>query len=203
MSLKEPRPSLHEYNMALAVEVATRSNCMKNRVGAIIVNSGRVRAVGYNGTVEGYADCFKGGCPRCNDLDIHGGEQLDRCICVHAEENALISAARFGISVEGADCYVTHEPCVGCTKLLIQSHIARVIYLTTYEYSPGTDHNATRDSMRKNSMANNKTKFIDFKDVAGTEADKARRDDWIKRLIEIKAQGLAYATELGVVKKKA
>src|SRR2546425_4024023 len=109
--MREPRPTSEDYNMALAVEVASRVNCMKVHVGAILLYDGRIRAVGYNGTLPGYEDCFAGGCDRCRDEKIPGGEDLDRCICVHAEENALASAARFGIPIDHSVCYVTYEPC--------------------------------------------------------------------------------------------
>ena len=119
----EPRPTIEDHKMALAVQVATRSNCIKTHVGAIILFGDRIRTTGYNGTISGASDCFDGGCKRCADETIRRGEQLDRCVCVHAEANALTGAARYGISVDGTECYVTHEPCLECTKLLIQAGI--------------------------------------------------------------------------------
>src|SRR5438477_8736726 len=143
MGMEEPRPPVEEYKMALAVEVASRSNCLKIHVGAILLFDDRIRAVGYNGTLAGYEDCFDGGCDRCRDENITGGEQLDRCICVHAEENALSSAAKYGIPINGTECYVTHEPCIGCTKLLIQAGVQNVVYLNEYVYD--VDREARRE----------------------------------------------------------
>lgn len=197
----EPRPSPEEYKMALAVETASRSNCMKSHVGAIILFEGRIRATGYNGTIEGYKDCFKGGCPRCKDSSIGRGEQLDRCICVHAEENALVSAARHGIQVESAECFVTHEPCLSCTKLLIQSHIARVVYLRTYEYPTTADHGRSRERMRNQSKAQGKTVFERFGEtVKGNRMAIARIAEWEKRLEEMKLKALEYAKKRGITR---
>ena len=186
--------------MALAVEVASRSNCMKSHVGAILLHDNRIRAVGYNGTVEGYSDCFEGGCPRCKDLTIKRGEQLDRCVCVHAEENALVSAARFGIEVEGAECYVTHEPCLGCTKLLLQAHLSKVVFLNTYEYPETKDHNESRETMRQKSIV---TQFQQFSQAVSPERSKAivalvRK--WERRLEKMKIEALDYARARGVLK---
>jgi dCMP deaminase len=195
----EPRPSVEEYKMALAVEVASRSNCMKSHVGAILLLADRIRAVGYNGTIEGYVDCFAGGCPRCRDMSISGGEQLDRCVCVHAEENALVSAARYGIEVQGTECYVTHEPCLGCTKLLIQAHVARVVYLKTYEYPGETDQNKSREAMRSHSKQEREagrigTLFEQF------DQSLPRVEAWKKRLNEMKKEALAFAKAGGLLK---
>ena len=147
--MNDPRPTDHEYLMAIAIDVAARSNCLKIPVGAVIAVDGRTRSVGYNGTIEGFPDCFDGGCPRCKDHRIHRGEQLDRCICVHAEQNAIIAAGRYGIPIEGADLYVTHEPCLECTKSLIQAKIKNVYFWKKYDYSPKTDHAVSRKRMRE------------------------------------------------------
>lgn len=184
--------------MALAVDVASRSNCMKAHVGAIILHDGRIRSTGYNGTVEGYKDCYEGGCPRCLDLTLSSGEQLDRCVCVHAEENALVSAARYGIEVAGAECYVTHEPCLGCTKLLIQSGIKKVVYLKPYEYSKGTDHAASREAMRNVSERRGRTIFRRF--VKEFPRVLGKVGEWESRLSGMKKKALAYAHAKGIAR---
>jgi dCMP deaminase len=202
--MQEPRPSVEEYKMGLAVEVASRSNCMKSRVGAIILLGDRIRAVGYNGTIEDFDDCFDGGCPRCRDLTIATGEQLDRCICVHAEENALISAARYGIPVEDSECYVTHNPCVGCTKLLIQARIKLVVFLKEYEYPETRDHNRSRQEMRQAAVAAGKTVFKQFNDVVPASHAQSARERvkaWTERLDRMKEEALAYGREKGIVKE--
>lgn len=145
--------------LAVATEVASRSNCLKVHVGAVITVEGRTRAVGYNGTVEEFPNCFDGGCVRCRDTSLGRGEDLDRCVCVHAEENAVASAARFGISLEGGDCWVTHEPCLQCTKLLIQARVARVIWLLPYDYDDRTDHEDSRRELRDSASTRMKLQF--------------------------------------------
>lgn len=178
--------------MALAVETASRCNCMKTHVGAVFLFDGRIRAAGYNGTVEGYKDCFKGGCPRCRDLSVNRAEKLDHCICVHAEENALVAAARHGIPLGKTECYVTHEPCLSCTKLLIQARIKRVVYLLPYEH-PGTDQNKSRKSMRDYSKKKKGTKFLRFDQVMKNKAVAVRRaQEWGSRLTQMKTDSLAY-----------
>lgn len=184
--------------MALAVEVASRSNCLKAHVGAVLFVDGRVVATGYNGTVEGYRDCLDGGCPRCRDLSIGSGEELDRCVCVHAEENALVSAARFGIAVRGAECYVTHEPCLGCTKLLIQARVARVVYLKTYKYDDRTDHNKSREAMRRKK----RDPQIGFMQFEPSKAGRATYEQWTDRLTAMKNDALEYGRKIGVVTGK-
>ncbi len=208
---REPRPSREQWKMALAVDVASRSNCVKTHVGAILLTGDRVRAVGYNGTIEGYPDCFDGGCPRCRDENIGRGEQLDRCVCVHAEENALISAARFGIEVEGAECYVTHEPCLSCTRLLIQAHVRLVVYLQDYVYEEGLDpatgterdHNKTRLAMREASQARaGGTRFMPFEAALAESGEKVARaqvKSWGRRLEMMKLRARDYARASGVL----
>ncbi|MCS7003329.1 MAG: dCMP deaminase family protein [Dehalococcoidia bacterium] len=126
------RPDSDEYLMALAVDVASRCNCRRTAVGAILARDTRVISTGYNGTVVGATNCIDGGCARCLDTTLPGGEGLDRCVCVHAEQNALLNAARFGVAVAGAECFTTHEPCLECTKALIQARVARVVYWKEY-----------------------------------------------------------------------
>jgi dCMP deaminase len=118
--------------MSVAINVAARCNCRKTVVGALLVIDGRIAATGYNGTVVGYTNCIDGGCPRCADPLAESGTQLDRCICVHAEANALVSAARMGVAIDKSQCWVTTDPCLDCTKLLIQAHVGRVIYWKPY-----------------------------------------------------------------------
>lgn len=177
--------------MALAVEVASRSNCLKTHVGAIILVGDRIRATGYNGTIYSASDCFDGGCERCKDETVGRGEHLDRCVCVHAEENALTGAARYGITVEDAECYVTHEPCLGCTKLLIQSGIGQVIYLMTYQYET-QDRNASREAIRSHSRASGRTKF--------DQIASSRADEWAGRLSDMKRDAEAHGRARGILR---
>jgi len=78
-----------------ALAVRRRANCLGNRVGAVAARDGRVVASGYNGTPQGMRNCLDGGCPRCRDRGRYpSGTGYDLCVCVHAEQNALLAAAR-------------------------------------------------------------------------------------------------------------
>jgi len=124
-------PSDDDYFMGIAMAVRRKANCTGNRVAAVVVKNKRVIATGYNGTPEGMTNCLDGGCLRCRNPDgqFKSGTGYDLCICVHAEQNALLSAARFGISVEGAELYTTMQPCFGCAKEIAQAKIGRIVYL--------------------------------------------------------------------------
>jgi dCMP deaminase len=125
------RPTWDEYFMNIAKVVAMRSNCMKRKVAAIIVKDRRVISTGYNGTPRGARNCNEGGCPRCNGM-AQSGTALDECLCCHGEENAITQAAYHGTSLKGAMLYSTFAPCLLCTKMIINSGIAEVIYNQDY-----------------------------------------------------------------------
>jgi dCMP deaminase len=125
------RPSWDEYFMNIAKVVATRSNCMKRKVAAIIVKDRRVISTGYNGTPRGAKNCNEGGCPRCNSM-AESGTALDECLCCHGEENAITQAAYHGTSLKGSTLYTTFAPCLLCTKMIINSGIAEVVYNQDY-----------------------------------------------------------------------
>ena len=129
--MAEILPDWDTYYMGIAFAVREKANCTGNRVGAIIVKNNRVISTGYNGVPEGMANCLDGGCLRCSNPNgqFKSGTGYDLCICVHAEQNALLSAARFGIAVEGATLYTTMQPCFGCAKELVQAHVKNVVYL--------------------------------------------------------------------------
>jgi dCMP deaminase len=152
----DPRPDRSEYLLSMAVDQAARCNCRKTAVGAVIVRDDRIISTGYNGTIAGFANCIDGGCPRCADATVISGSQLDRCICVHAEQNALLAAARFGVRVEGTACWVTNEPCLDCTKQLIQAEVAMVYFWKPYAL-PNAESQALRETMREH--AKDVTKF--------------------------------------------
>lgn len=168
----DTRPDLPEYLMSIAVEVATRTNCRRTPVGALIVRDTRIISTGYNGTIPGYTNCLAGGCPRCSDPTAESGKALAICICVHAEQNALMTAARFGVAVDRAECWVTNEPCLECTKSLIQSGIERVVYLRSYG-APGDASHRLREEMRNHAKGSSAIVFEPWStgtDVLGVEA---------------------------------
>jgi dCMP deaminase len=125
------RPSWDEYFMNIAKVVASRSNCMKRKVAAIIVRDKRVVSTGYNGTPRGTRNCNEGGCPRCNNLAT-SGTALDECLCSHGEENAIVQASYHGVSLKDAVIYTTFAPCLQCTKMIINSGIREVIFNMDY-----------------------------------------------------------------------
>jgi dCMP deaminase len=137
MTISAKEKKWNKYFMDIAQVVRTRSDCLTRSVGAVLVNSNnRIIATGYNGSPKGIKNCNAGGCERCllkTKGKIASGEQLDKCICVHAEENAVIQAANEGISTNFAICYCTNLPCVHCTKTLIQAGISKVYYLEFYD----------------------------------------------------------------------
>ena len=116
--------------MEMAHHVADWSSCyQENRhVGAVIVKDKRILTTGYNGAGSGITSCKdRGECLR-RKLDIPSGTRQEICYAVHAEQNAIIQAARTGISVDGATLYCTHQPCVICAKMIINSGIKKVIF---------------------------------------------------------------------------
>lgn len=127
------RPTWDEYFMNIAHEAAKRANCIRRQVGALIVKDHIIVSTGYNGTPMGVRNCFDGGCLRCLS-DAAPGEGYDTCICVHAEENAIVLAARHGASTNGAVLYSTLRPCFSCIKLCIQAGIKEVIYDQDFRY---------------------------------------------------------------------
>lgn len=130
--LKEiQRPNWDEYFMNIAKVVASRSNCMKRKVAAIIVRDKRVISTGYNGTPRGTRNCNEGGCPRCNNLAA-SGTNLEDCLCSHGEENAIVQASYHGVSLKDAIIYSTFAPCLMCAKMIINSGIREVIFNLDY-----------------------------------------------------------------------
>ncbi|MFH0800056.1 MAG: deaminase [Pseudomonadota bacterium] len=125
------RPGWDEYFMGIARVVALRSNCIKRKVAAVIVKDKRIISTGYNGTPRGVANCSEGGCPRCNRFGAPG-EKLEECLCSHAEENAIVQAAYHGVSIKDASIYCTLSPCLICTKMILNSGLAEVVYSKSY-----------------------------------------------------------------------
>jgi dCMP deaminase len=125
------RPSWDEYFMAIARVVASRSNCVKRKVAAVITIDRRIISTGYNGTPRGTRNCNEGGCPRCNGF-AEGGTRLDECLCSHGEENAIVQVAFHGSAIQGATLYTTFSPCLMCTKMIINSGIVEVVYNADY-----------------------------------------------------------------------
>jgi len=130
------RPSKDIYFLLIAAAVRTRADCVGRRVGAVVTREGRVLSTGYNGTPFGMPNCSEGGCLRCARRGEQGapkGGAYDVCICVHAEQNALLTAARFGQQTLGALITTTVQPCFGCLKEMLQAGIRDVHYLHAWD----------------------------------------------------------------------
>jgi len=132
---KPQRPSWDEYFMQVAKVVKTRSTCLSSAKGAVLVLGRQIVSTGYNGTPAGTKHCDEGGCERC--LAVHegrmkSGTNLDACKCCHAEENAIVQAAKNGIATAGTTLYTTHTPCTFCSKMIINAGITKVVASTAY-----------------------------------------------------------------------
>ena len=125
------RVSWANYFMDITHLVAERSTCMRRKVGAIAVKNKRILATGYNGAPRGMKDCLETGCLR-SQLSVPSGERHELCRGLHAEQNILVQAAIHGVSIEGAEIYCTHQPCLICTKLLINCGITAVYFASPY-----------------------------------------------------------------------
>lgn len=117
------RPTWDSYFMKIAEDVAVRSTCDRAKVGAVLVKDKHIISTGYNGSPAGLEHC-----------DDIGHLMVDgHCVrTVHAEVNAIIQAAVFGLATKDAVCYVTHFPCLNCTKMLINARISKLVYINDY-----------------------------------------------------------------------
>lgn len=125
------RPSWDEYFMDITSLVARRSTCMRRQVGAVMVKEKNILATGYNGTPSGITHCDVTGCLR-EQLNVPSGERHELCRGLHAEQNAIIQAARHGVNISDSTLYCTNSPCIICTKMLINAGIRKVIYIEGY-----------------------------------------------------------------------
>jgi dCMP deaminase len=125
------RPSWEEYFMEIARLVARRSTCLRRQVGAVLVKDKNILATGYNGTPSGLRHCSEVGCLR-QLRSVPSGERHELCRGLHAEQNAIIQAAKHGTNISGAILFCTNTPCVICSKMIINAGIRQVVYLDGY-----------------------------------------------------------------------
>lgn len=128
----ERRMSWDEYFMEMARLASRRSTCLRRRTGAVLVRDNRVIATGYNGAPKGLPHCSEVGCVR-EELKVPSGQRHELCRGLHAEQNAIIQAAVFGVSTRGATLYTTTYPCSICAKIIINAEVAEVVYDDEYE----------------------------------------------------------------------
>lgn len=117
--------------MAMAELAASRSTCIRRKVGAVLVKDRRVISTGYNSAPAGHQHCTDIGCLR-EQLNVPSGEKHELCRGVHAEQNAIIQAAVHGIPVSGSSMYCTSKPCSICAKMIVNAGILNVVYRDDY-----------------------------------------------------------------------
>ncbi len=120
--------------MDLTETIAKWSSCYREdrNVGAVIVRNKRILTTGYNGAPSGIKSCKeKGECLRVK-LGIESGKRHELCYAIHAEQNAIIQAAKIGVCIEGATLYCTHQPCAICSKMIVNAGISRIVYKHPY-----------------------------------------------------------------------
>jgi len=157
------RPSWDEYFVSISLLTKNRSNCIKRKVGCLVVKDNRILSLGYNGTPINTKNCYEGGCKRCMDQFNNkenkngnsSGKALDLCMCLHAEENALLFVNK--TDLKDSTMYVTLIPCISCVKKILQCKIKRVVYIE--DYSPEID------SLSKNILKENNVILLKWENV--------------------------------------
>lgn len=120
--------------MEMAQLVSTWASCYQEerKIGAVIVKDKRVMTTGYNGAPAGVKTCVeRSECLR-KKLGIPSGTRHEMCYAVHAEQNAIIQAAKLGVNIDGSTLYCTHQPCILCAKMIVNAGIVRVVYHSGY-----------------------------------------------------------------------
>jgi dCMP deaminase len=163
------RPNWDVYFMIQAVLAKSRSNCLTRQIGAVLVKNNRQISTGYNGTPSGIINCFEGGCTRCLERIkgvIKTGELLEKCICVHAEANAIMQCVMFGNagSTSNATLYSTLSPCIECSKMAITVGISRIVVLSKYVEAS--------------------TEILKQANVQLSEMDPSKLQHWLMKLIK-------------------
>lgn len=128
----EGRPSWDTYFMEVARLVATRSTCLRRQVGAVLVRDERIIATGYNGAPQGLPHCEEVGCLR-EQQQIPSGQRYELCRGVHAEQNAIINAALYGVTTKGAVLYCTDQPCLLCARMIINAGVVKIVHEGNFE----------------------------------------------------------------------
>ena len=120
--------------MEMASVIAGWASCYQEgrKIGAVIVKDKRIMTTGYNGAPAGVSTCVeRGECLR-KKLGIPSGTRHEMCYAVHAEQNAIIQAAKLGVNIDGSTLYCTHQPCILCAKMIVNAGIVRVVYHSGY-----------------------------------------------------------------------
>lgn len=126
------RPSWDQYFLELADLVASRSSCLRRQVGAVLVRKERIISTGYNGAPRGLSHCLELGCLR-EEMQIPSGHRYELCRGVHAEQNAIINAAFYGVSTQDSVIYCTNQPCLICARMIINAGIIKVVHRGNFD----------------------------------------------------------------------
>lgn len=160
--------------MHLATLASTRSNCMKRRVGAVLVRNNRVISTGYNGTPRNLTNCNDGGCARCNNGGVSGGVALSTCLCLHAEENALLEAGRERVGERGGILYCDTCPCLTCSVKIVQVGIEEVVYAQGYNMDQETARVLEEGGVRLRQFTPERSGLMDVK----VEEGEGEKEGW-------------------------
>lgn len=125
------RPDWNQYFMEMAELAAKRSSCLRRNVGAVLVKNKKVLATGYNGAPKDIPHCELTGCLR-EEMQVPSGERHEICRGVHAEQNLVAQAAFHGVESRGSTVYCTHQPCIICTKILINAGVEKIYFKNAY-----------------------------------------------------------------------
>jgi len=126
------RPNWDQYFFNIIDFVKQRSTCLRRQVGAVIVKDNHILATGYNGVPSGISHCADVGCLRAK-LNVPSGQRHELCRGLHAEQNAIIQSAKYGVSITDSTIYTNTKPCSICTKMIINSGIKEIVYIEYYD----------------------------------------------------------------------
>jgi dCMP deaminase len=126
------RPTWDEYFALITRQVATRSTCLRRKVGAIIVKDKRILTTGYNGAPMRVRNCLEIGTCLREELGVPAGERHEICRGLHAEQNAIFQSAYHGVQIRDSVIYYTTQPCVLCAKMIINCGIKKIYYFEDY-----------------------------------------------------------------------
>ncbi len=129
--MEDKRPSWDDYFLEITHLITSRATCLRRKVGALLVKDKRILSTGYNGPPRGLPHCEEIGCLR-DKLKIPSGERQEMCRGLHAEQNAILQAALYGILVKESVLYCTHQPCLTCAKMIINVGITKIVFQGTY-----------------------------------------------------------------------
>jgi len=157
------RPSYDEYFMEMAKVVSKRSTCLRRKVGAILVKDKHILSTGYNGAPKGLKHCSEIGCLR-EKQNVPSGERHELCRGLHAEQNAIIQAAVFGISIKNSVLYCTNTPCVVCVKMLINAGVTEIVFSGEYP-----------DNLAKKMLNESEVKIRNYNNKKISKIEKMRK----------------------------